>query len=236
MYNCDSGDTNYRILINDYFAQLSQETVLVNEGATDGTTRLSWKVVTTANANQVNPFYCPEMFAWNDTETTQRTVSCEIISSASLNNNEAWLEADYSADTGDPLYQKSTNKIADLEYATPAAQASSTKIWDDLVTARANSHAYSLGDLIKSANNVGRVFICTTAGTSANSEPAGYASAVDGGAVADGVACVFTAMYRQTLSVTLPASKPANKGFIIGTVKIGKATATVYIDPKLVVV
>lgn len=233
MYNCDSGDTNYRILINDYYAQLVQETTLVAaSGATDGTTRLSWKVVTTANANQVNPFYCPEMKGWNDTEGTQRKCTVEIIHNcaALLNNNEAWLDVDASQDTGDPLYAKSTNKVADLEYTAPAAQTASTKAWDDLVTVRANNHAYSLGDLIKSTNNVGRVFICTTAGTSTSSEPAGYGTAVDGGTVADGATCVFTAMYRQKLTVTLPAGKPANKGEVLGIVKIAKASSTVYVD------
>jgi hypothetical protein len=237
MYNCDSADTNYRIIIVDFFAKLVQETTLVaTGGATDGTTPISWKVVTTANANQVSPFECPEFSAWNDTEGTQRTCSVKFISTVLLKDNEAWLAANYSTDTADPLYAMLSDRVSDLVFTAAANQTADTTSWSDLVTARANNTAYTLGNLIKCASNAGRVFICTTAGTSDASEPAGYSSAVDGGTVADGGTCVFTAMYRQIASVTLPASKPANKGEILGVFKVGKASATVYVDPFMSVV
>jgi hypothetical protein len=239
MYNCDSGDTNYRVQINDFYAQLTQETVLVaNAGAGDGTNRISWKIATTANTNPIRTFYTPELHAWNDTEGTQRTCTIEIIHNAGalLTDSQIWLEADYSADTGDPLYQKASDRTADLFVTAAANQDVSTKAWDDLVSARVDGHVYALGALIKCASNSGRVFVCTTAGTSTSSEPAGYGTAVDGGTVADGGTCVFTAMYRQKLVVALPASKPANKGFIIGTVKVGVASKTIYVDPNMTVV
>jgi hypothetical protein len=217
----------------DMLAKLVQETVLVaTGGCTDGATRLSWKVATTANASAIFPFECPELTAWNDTEATQRTVSVEIISTTLLNDNEAWITANYSANTGDPQYAMLSDRTADLIFTAPAAQTASTNSWSDLVTARANNTAYTLGQIMKVASNAGRVFVCTTAGNSDAAEPAGLSSAVDGGVVSEGAGLVaWTAMYRQTLSVTLPAGKPANKGNIIVVPKIGKASATVYIDP-----
>jgi hypothetical protein len=51
MYNCDSTDTNYRLWIEDYAGSIKSETVIVRTGgASDGTTPLSWKVVSSANA------------------------------------------------------------------------------------------------------------------------------------------------------------------------------------------
>lgn len=58
--------------------------------------------------------------------------------------------------------------------------------------ARVNSTAVALGYGCAVATNIGLDFICTTAGTTAGSEPAGYATAVNGGTVTDGTA-VFTA-------------------------------------------
>lgn len=60
------------------------------------------------------------------------------------------------------------------------------------MTARPNSTVVGLGYGIAVASNIGLDFICTTAGTTAGSEPAGYASAINGGTVTDGTA-VFTA-------------------------------------------
>jgi hypothetical protein len=178
------------------------------------------------------PFSCPELKSWIPNGGTQKTASVEIISNALLNNNEIWLRLDYSADTGDPLYQKVDNAIADFIFATPAAQTASTKSWGQYVDGRMNTHAYSVGNLIILASNPGRVFICTSAGTSAGSEPAGYATAVDGGTVTDSGA-TFQAMYRQVLTVACPASKPALAGWLIGIVRIGKASQTVYINPNM---
>ncbi len=75
------------------------------------------------------------------------------------------------------------------------------------------------------------MFFCTTAGTTAGSEPAGYATAVDGGSVTDNTA-VFRAATRQKLSVTIT---PQLKGFLHARVMLAKASTTIYVDPKLAV-
>jgi hypothetical protein len=118
--------------------------------------------------------------------------------------------------------------VADY-YATPAAQTTSTAGWDNGLTARANSTAYSLGNIIKLASNAGRAFICTSAGTSAGTEPAGYATAVDGDSITDNTA-IFKAMRRQKVSVSFTA---AEQGPIYARVCLGKASATVWHSIKL---
>jgi hypothetical protein len=96
------------------------------------------------------------------------------------------------------------------------------------VAARQNSHTYSVGNFIKLASNPGRIFICTTAGTSASSEPGGYASAVDGGTVTDGTA-QFRACWRLKASVSFT---PQRKGIIAASVWDALASSTdLYVDP-----
>lgn len=79
------------------------------------------------------------------------------------------------------------------------------------LSARPNSTAVSLGFGYGVASNPGLDFICTTAGTTASSEPAGYATAVNGGTVTDGTA-VFTAQNTkhifQNNSIDIASSGP----------------------------
>jgi hypothetical protein len=88
-----------------------------------------------------------------------------------------------------------------------------------------------LGNLIKSSGTPGSAFICTVAGTSAASVPAGYTGAADGDAITDGTA-TFKAMRRQKLTVTLTA---AEQGIIRVRPVLAKASAIVYTAAKLAV-
>ena len=116
--------------------------------------------------------------------------------------------------------------------ATNAALTADTSAWDSLVTARANGHANVVGDIIGVSTNPGRVFFCTTSGTTAGSVPGGYASAVDGGSVTDGTA-VFRAGYRFRLVVVLSSPQPQMAGYLRATVKAAKVSTTFYIDPAI---
>ena len=56
----DSGSTNYRCDRYRYEGTLTIETTIVRTGgASDGTTPISWKIVTTADAEWHQPFVCP---------------------------------------------------------------------------------------------------------------------------------------------------------------------------------
>jgi hypothetical protein len=137
MYNCDSGDTNYRIWIEDYNGSLKQETTIVlTGGASDGTTTLSWKIASSANAKFPHQaFTSPEIMIWNDTTGSSKTVTCEIVhdsqgagSGSKFQDDEIWLEVMYLGTSGYPLGTWITDSKADV-LATAANQADSSVTW-----------------------------------------------------------------------------------------------------------
>jgi len=227
----DSSAANYRAEKYSYAGTETTETTLIRTGgASNGTTGFSAKIVTTANAKWQQPFEALPLAAWNGTVGSSVTVTIEgMWNAASLpNNDELWFDVEGLATTGSPLGDFATGTKADI-LATGAALTASTQAWDSLATSRANSTAYVLGDVIKLASNAGRIFFCTTAGTSAGSEPGGYASAVDGGSVTDGTA-VFRAAVRFKKAVSIT---PQIAGAIYAYPKAGKASSTFYLDRKM---
>jgi hypothetical protein len=141
------------------------------------------------------------------------------------------MELEYLGTSGSSQSTLADDAVANV-LATPADQTTSTADWDDGLTARANSFGYAVGNIRKVATNTGRAFICTAAsGNSAASEPAGYATAVDGDSITDG-SCTFKAMRRQKVNVTFTA---AEQGPVIARVAIAKASAVVWVSTKLTV-
>ena len=246
MYNCDSSDTNYRLWIQDYAGTTKHFTGL---GAVDVTgsgrysstteiTRFSWITTCTANARFFTmPHETAEIRTWNDTIGSSKTATVEVIHDSQgsgtngvLNEEDLFLRLQAQTNSGSTLAGLTNDGPAD-PLSTGTAQATSTTAWSG-PAARANSTAYSLGDMITLASNSGRVFICKTAGTTSGSEPGGYATAVDGDSVTDNAA-TFKAMRRNKLAVTFT---PAERGWVIGTPVACKASAVFYVDPNSFVV
>jgi hypothetical protein len=231
----DSAGTNYRDEKYAYHGTQTVETTLVRTGgASNGTTSVSWKVVTTANAKWAFPFELLPISINNTATAADVVVTMEGIWDAAAlpNNDEFWFDVEYLGSSSTPMGSFKTATKAD-GLASGTALTASTQAWDSGVTARANSTAYSVGDKQKVASNSGRVFFCTTAGTTAGSEPGGYATAVDGDSITDNTA-VFRAGVRFKKAVTLTSPQPAMAGNIYVSPKAGKASATFYICPKLV--
>lgn len=232
----DSAGTNYRNEKYQYAGTQTVETVLVRtSGATDGVTPLSFKLVTTANAKWAFPFEALRVSIWNPTTSANVTATLEGIypNATSLpNNDDIWFDAEYLGSSSTPLGSFKSGTKAD-GLATGSALTASTVAWDSLATARANSTAYSVGDYRKVASNPGRLFYCRTAGTSASSEPGGFASAVDGGDVTDGGA-TFLAVMRFSMAVTMSSPQPAQAGVLYANIKVGRASSTFYVDPLIV--
>ena len=239
LFRTDSAETGHRAAIaGDYSGDLNTSTIVARTGgASDGTTPISWKLETTANAEWLIPLQALPIWKFNDTVDSNIEVTIEGVAdprafTALPTNKEFWIDLSYQGTSGSALgvTKSGTTDIV----AAGTALTASTEAWDSAATARANSTAYSSasGDVIKVASNPGRVFICTTSGTSAASEPAGYASAVDGGSVTDGTA-TFKAGWRfkQTLTTTAP---PVVVGALQAVPKMAKASAVIYLDPKLV--
>lgn len=228
----DSTAVNYGEQHVSYEGVQTDETVVVRTGgASNGTTAKSRKLSPSANARWQKPFEALPIAKWNDNSGASKTATVEGIAfniTAIPKNDEIWCDFAYLGDASSPIATLVSGTKAD-GLATGSNQTASTQAWDSLATARANSTAYNVGDIRKVASNPGRLFYCTGAGTSAGSEPAGYATAVDGDAIIDGTA-TFRAGYRFSMSA---AFTPQQKGVVYAYLKAGLASQPYYIDPKI---
>lgn len=137
MHNCDSGDTNYRLWVEDYAGSVKHETTIVRTGgASDGTTTISWRMATTANAEYPVVLMCsPEIVAWNDTTGSSVTATIEIVhdsmgagSGSKFQDDEIWLEVMYLGTSGFPLGSWIRDCKADV-LAAATNQDDSTETW-----------------------------------------------------------------------------------------------------------
>lgn len=235
--NTDSAGTNYTFSRYTPTGTLAHETVLVRTGgASNGTTQVSYNITTTANSSWIIPFLSPPIPKPNGLTAVNITARLYGIWNAAAlpNNDEIWPDACYFGSASSPLYTcKTGGKANNLATGTSLA-ADSTSAWDSLVTARANGETVAVGAKRKVASNPGRVFFCTAIGTGIldSSEPAGYATAVDGGSVTDGGA-TFRAGMRFLMDVALSSPQPAMAGPVIARVYAAKVSSTFYVDPKL---
>ena len=132
MYNCDSGSTNYKMWVRDAFGDAVADATVYNDaGATDGTTRLSWKITTTANIKYpCSAFVSPEIMIWNDTTGSAKTATVEIVhdGASAFTDTDVWLEVQYLGDSGDPKSSFVSDVAANV-ITTAAAQATSAASW-----------------------------------------------------------------------------------------------------------
>lgn len=131
MHNCDSGDTNYRLWVEDYAGSIKHETAIVRTGgASDGTTQVSWKMAASANAEYPTVrLESPERVIWNETTGSSVTATIEIVTdNVTLTDAECWLEVMYLGTSGFPLGSWINDAKADV-LATAANQATSTETW-----------------------------------------------------------------------------------------------------------
>jgi hypothetical protein len=126
--NCDSGDTNYRTEKHAFNAALSTETTIVRTGgASDGTTPIAWKVVTSTLQNKFNPFESPPIQIWNETTGSALTVTVECRAAAIPNDNEVWMEVEYLGTSSST--QASITRTRPSHVAAGAANTSSSEAW-----------------------------------------------------------------------------------------------------------
>lgn len=128
--NADSSSTNYRYHLQDYTGTITQETTIVRtSGATDGTTPISRKMVTTANSSLMRALVSQPILYWNETTGSSQTVTIPIITdNVTLTDAEAWVEVQYLGTSGTPLGNFVSDRAADI-LATPANQTTDTSTW-----------------------------------------------------------------------------------------------------------
>lgn len=128
--NCDSGDTNYKYTKACYQGDITQETTIVrSSGASDGTTSFSRKMVSSANTKFYAPLESTTIAVWNETTGSSLTATVEVVTdNVTLNDDECWLEIDYSSDASTPLYSLGSDRATNV-LTSGAAQTSSSVTW-----------------------------------------------------------------------------------------------------------
>lgn len=123
---CDSGDTNYRTERYNYMgSQLVETTIVRTGGASDGTTPISIKIVTSAQSKKDWPYECLPISIWNETVGSPITLSIQGIwgGGAVPNNDDIWIDVEYLGTSGFPIASKATSGKAtglDAGSAIPA--------------------------------------------------------------------------------------------------------------------
>lgn len=130
-YNCDVGDTNYRLHVADYFGTIVSETTVVRSGgASDGVTPLAWKLVSSSTvAYRYYALSTPEIVADVTSTGSSLTATVEIITdNVTLTDAECWLEIQYLGTSGYPLSSFASDAKSDL-IGSASNQATSTETW-----------------------------------------------------------------------------------------------------------
>jgi hypothetical protein len=141
MHNCDATDTNYRLWVEDCLGSIKSETVNVRTGgASNGTTTLSWRMATNADAEYPHQaLESVEIPFWVNS-TGAKTATVEIMHDAQgsgtgsdLTNAEIWAEVQYLGTSGFPLGSFANNAKADILTAA-ADHTNSSETWTDDIT------------------------------------------------------------------------------------------------------
>jgi hypothetical protein len=103
---------------------------MIGGAGSDGTTPYSHKIVTssTGPSSTLGFFESFNILKWNSV-TGSVTVNIALISSASLNNNEIWMEVQYLGDSGSPLGSETNTLPATVLTTAAAVPTDATNSW-----------------------------------------------------------------------------------------------------------
>jgi hypothetical protein len=130
-----AGAVNYTVYRQRISGALDHETTIVRtSGASDGTTPIAWKIVTT-NSSYSSPFDCPLIAIWNDTVGSAVTATVEGIwgGGAVPLDDECWLQVEYLGDASSPQGSFVNDGKANL-LATATSQTASSVSWGGSTT------------------------------------------------------------------------------------------------------
>ncbi len=130
LINCDSGATGYR---NEWYRRegtvTTETTITRTGGASDGIQAVSWKTVSNSNATVYQVLELAPISQWNILTGTSHTATIEIVSSASLNNDDIWLELEYLGSSSSPISSGGNSTVA-TRLTANAAVTTSTAAWN----------------------------------------------------------------------------------------------------------
>lgn len=129
MVNCDSGSLNYRYERQAYEGAIYHEATIVRTGgASDGTTPISRKMVSSANSGFHDPLVSQPIVIWNETVGSSITLTIETVTdNVTLQDDESWIEVEYLGTSGLPLSLRATDRVG--IFGTPANQPTSSETW-----------------------------------------------------------------------------------------------------------
>jgi len=118
--NCDSGNTNYRYYRYQDAGEIFHETGVYREGgASDGTTPVCRRMVSSDWAKYEDPLILGELVGWNETTGQQKTATLHVLTNGvTLTNKDLWVEVEYLGNADYPLSSFVTNKPHILESGT----------------------------------------------------------------------------------------------------------------------
>jgi len=147
MHNCDAGDVNYALWVEDQSGSTRHETTIIRTGArTDGTTNVSWKVVANANAEfPLVPHVCPEIRVWSETVGSV-TIKIPFVhdDATDAKTNEIGMDIHYAGTSGSPLYLLATTDENPLGSFANHADATSDDNWGTTGFTNENEQRMSL--------------------------------------------------------------------------------------------
>lgn len=146
LHNTDATSTNYRLWVKTGTGDVTHETTLVRTGgASDGTTPIAWKHVTSANALWPYPLFGPEIVQWNEITGSSITATIEVLhdSATALKDSEIWIEVQYLSASGTPLGTFINDGSADI-LATGTDQTSSSATWTTTGMSNPNTQKLSV--------------------------------------------------------------------------------------------
>jgi len=141
---CSAGTANYKMAVYDFAGTVVDETARVRTGgASDGTTPIAWKMVSTAN----NCFFAlrtPQIATWIDETGVEKTLTVEILhdSVTALKDDEVWLEAVVLTNANYPQALIVTDRGVPVLGGT--AQTSSSETWYTVGMANPNRQKLSV--------------------------------------------------------------------------------------------
>jgi len=237
---CQNGtDNNYHAIFRGFGNLQSSRLLYRTGGASDDSGPFGHVIQTNQNANnnQITQFYYPfEGYPlypkWENTVGVPVTTTIFGIASGTLmpTNANVWVAVEYPGATTSPLGSVTRTRPANSATAATTLTADTVSGWAAGATPRVSGAAATIGQIFSVPSNTSQLFyVVSGAGTLAGTLPAGYATVLDGGTVADG-GFIVQAMWRFSILATIT---PQLVGPLSVTplISSGSITTTTIIDP-----
>ena len=113
--------------------ETAEVTIVSTGGATDGTTPVAKKIVTTAFSKIEHPFECIPITVWNETTGSAITLTVQAFwnNAAVPTNANIWIEVEYLSNASYPISSVISSGLATVLSTSPSSYAAGTNTWGD---------------------------------------------------------------------------------------------------------